>query len=162
MKLIAVTQTHILKMMSWFSSALEISDWAGPNFTYPFDSKSFYADLKVSDISSFSLLTDDDQLLGFGQYYSRLGKCHLGGLVIAPNFRGQGISVALILRLAEHGMKTLQVDCCSLFVLKHNQTAIGAYQKLGFTIATYPQQLPTLDCLYMIKNFTVQTFVNGD
>ena len=162
MKLIAVTHAHILKMMSWFSSASEISDWAGPDFTYPFDSKSFHADLKVSDISSFSLLTDNDQLLGFGQYYSRLGKCHLGRLVIAPNLRGQGISAQLILRIAEHGMKTLQVDCCSLFVLQHNQTAIRAYQKLGFTITTYPQQLPMHDCLYMVNKFTGLNYVSGD
>jgi ribosomal protein S18 acetylase RimI-like enzyme len=162
MKLIAVSQEQILKMMTWFSSASEISDWAGPNFTYPFDSKSFTADLKVSEISSFSLLTDKDQLLGFGQYYSRLGKCHLGRLVIAPTVRGQGIAAQLILSLAEHGMKTLQVNCCSLFVLQHNHYAIRAYQKLGFTITNYPQQLPMLDCLYMVKIFTGQTYVNGD
>ena len=162
MKLIAVSQDHILKMMTWFSDASELSDWAGPNFRYPFDRESFTEDLNVNALSSFSLLSDKDKMLGFGQYYSRLGKCHLGRLVIAPTVRRQGIAAQLILLLAEHGMKTLQVDCCSLFVLQHNYHAIRAYQKLGFTLTNYPQQLPMLDCLYMVKVFTRQTYVNDD
>jgi ribosomal protein S18 acetylase RimI-like enzyme len=155
MRLIAVRQAHILELMTWFSSASEISNWAGPSFTYPFDSKSFNEDLNVNVSSSFALLSDKGQLLGFGQYYLRLGKCHLARLVIAPNMRGQGIAAQLISRLAEQGMRVLKVDCCSLFVLQDNVYAIRVYQKLGFTIVNCPQKLSVDNCLYMVNKFTL-------
>ena len=58
--------------MKWFSCEREIRQWAGPEFRYP-------------------LLNRQGLLIGFGQYYLRLERCHLSRLVINPDSRGQGI-----------------------------------------------------------------------
>lgn len=71
--------------MSWFSTEEELSIWSGPGFRYPFDLSSFKEDLKLDSLKSFSFVSHERKLLAFGQYYPRLGKCHLGRLVVNPN-----------------------------------------------------------------------------
>ena len=69
---------HLVELMSWFTTENELKLWSGPNFRFPFDLHSFKDDLKLDTLASFSLLSAKSELLGFGQYYLRLGKCHLG------------------------------------------------------------------------------------
>ncbi|WP_372627915.1 GNAT family N-acetyltransferase [Arsukibacterium sp.] len=152
MQLIKSGKSHIENLMKWFSCEQELRDWSGTNFTYPFDSDSFTADLNLDSVKAFSLVDDNSTLLAFGQYYLRLNRCHLARLVVNPSFRGKGIASELISRLSELGTAELKVNTCSLFVLKHNQFAIKAYEKFGFAQCTYPEKLPIDDCIYMIKN----------
>ncbi|MEH6453420.1 MAG: GNAT family N-acetyltransferase [Psychromonas sp.] len=153
MKLIAVTQVHILTLMAWFSSESEVTEWAGPNFTYPFSLKSFSDDLNNNLSQSFALVTDNEELVGFGQYYLNLDKCHLARLVIAPSMRGQGLAAKLILLLAEQGIKRMKVKECSLLVWDYNKQAIRAYQKVGFKVTNSAQHPAINNCLYMVKEF---------
>lgn len=37
------------------------------------------------------------------------------------------------------------------FVLKHNKSAIKAYEKFGFSESDYPAELAIGNCTYMIK-----------
>ena len=90
-----------------------------------FDLNSFKSDLKLDSLKSFSLVSVEGNLLAFGQYYLRLDKCHLGRLIVNPNFRGQGIASHLIQKLGVLGKTELKTDSCSLFVLGHNKSAIG-------------------------------------
>lgn len=142
---------NLTELMSWFSSEEELSLWSGPNFSFPFDLNSFKYDLKIDTLASFSLLSAQSELLGFGQYYLRLGKCHLGRLVIKPSSRGQGIAAHLIQQLSVRGKADLNTNSCSLFVLAHNDRAIKSYKKLGFTMACYPEEITLQNCLYMVK-----------
>jgi ribosomal protein S18 acetylase RimI-like enzyme len=89
--------------------------------------------------------------LAFGQYYLRLGNCHLGRLIVNPNFRGQGIASHLINQLSTLGRSDLRTDSCSLFVLGHNKSAIKVYTKLGFSMADYPEEIPLKNCFYMVQ-----------
>jgi ribosomal protein S18 acetylase RimI-like enzyme len=138
-------------MMSWFSNEQELTDWSGPNFRYPFNSSSFIEDLKLTHLNSFALISNENEFLAFGQYYQRVGKCHLGRLIVNPKFRGRGIAAELIDHLCVHGINELKVKKCSLFVLSHNKSAIKAYEKYGFTFAKYPDEISLENCLYMIK-----------
>lgn len=151
MKLIAVTVNHVEELMTWFSSKQELTDWAGPNFSYPFDLRSFNDDLQLDKIKSFVLIANDSDMVAFGQFYQRLDKCHLGRLVVKPPCRGQGIAAQLIKHLSCIGLKQLQLTQCSLFVYAHNRPALNAYQSFGFSITPYPHALPDADCLYLIK-----------
>ena len=151
MQLISPLEAHIIDMMSWFSNEVELKQWSGPNFRYPFNLSTFTEDLKISPTNSFSLVSEEDELLGFGQYYQRLGKCHLGRLVVNPKCRGKGLITDLIKGISLQGTKALSVTACSLFVLAHNKSAIKAYQKAGFILADYPDEIPTENCLYMVK-----------
>lgn len=151
MKLIKPQSNHIAEMMSWFSCEQELTDWSGPNFRFPYDLISFSEDLKLNMLSSFVLLSSKSEFLAFGQYYKRLDKCHLGRLIVQPEFRGQGLASKLIGYLSEVGLKELAVKQCSLFVLSHNIAAIKAYEKFGFSFADYPDEIELNHCLYMVK-----------
>ena len=151
MQLVQPLDQHLVEMMSWFSSEQALTDWAGPNFSYPFNLPSFVEDLKLNSLSSFSLVDNNSNFLAFGQYYQRLGKCHLGRLIVNPNLRGKGIASTLMFSLCELGLKELAVKECSLFVLAHNDNAIKAYEKFGFSFAHYPDEIPLAHCLYMVK-----------
>ena len=151
MLLTHVRNTHIKEIMSWFLNEEEVHAWAGPNFRYPYDFNSFKKGLKLDEINSFVLLADDNTLMAFGQFYLRIGRCHLGRLVVNPEYCGGGIVATLITQLSELGQLTLATQTCSLFVLAHNKSAIKAYKKLGFVLADYPEPIPLANCLYMTK-----------
>lgn len=152
MQLIKSTQDHQALMMSWFTDQESISIWGGPDFHYPFTPETFKADTKFEELNSYSLIDDANCLLAFGQYYLRVGRCHLGRLVVSPLHRGNGFGVQLIKALSELGLKDYGVNTYSLFVLERNVRALKLYQKLGFEVATYPEQIPIDNCLYMVKS----------
>ncbi len=151
MQLIQPLDVHLLEMMTWFPSEDKLVIWSGPNFRYPFNSKSFIEDLNIKKLNSFCLVSNKHDLLAFGQYYQRLGRCHLGRLVVSPKFRGRGVASVLMQHLSELGLKALNVKECSLFVFSHNQNAIKAYEKFGFKFSEYPDEMPLENCLYMVK-----------
>jgi len=151
MRLTQPSDANFIELMSWFSTEEELSTWSGLGFRYPFDLNSFKSDLKLDSLKSFSLVSVEGNLLAFGQYYLRLDKCHLGRLIVNPNFRGQGIASHLIQKLGVLGKTELKTDSCSLFVLGHNKSAIQAYTKLGFSMADYPEEIPLKNCFYMVR-----------
>jgi ribosomal protein S18 acetylase RimI-like enzyme len=151
MRLTQPSDANFIKLMSWFPTEEELSLWSGPGFRYPFDLISFKNDLKLDSLKSFSLVSEEGDLLAFGQYYLRLDKCHLGRLVVNPNLRGQGVAFHLIEKLSTLGKSDLKAESCSLFVLGHNKSAIQAYTKLGFSMADYPDEIPLENCFYMVK-----------
>ncbi len=95
------------------------------------------------------MINDKHEFIAFGQFYLRLGHCHLGRLVVNPQHRGQGIINQLIQQLAIKGTKTLGNTSLSLFVLTTNPSAINAYKRLGFNEFIYPESLPLENCIYM-------------
>jgi len=151
MQLVEPKTQHLLKLMQWFSSESELRSWAGPNFTYPYNEHSFAQDLKIDSLTSFSLISNEGDLYGFGQCYQRLKRCHLGRLVVSPEHRGIGISTILIDLLSAFGMQEFEVHECSLFVYPDNSLAVKAYLKYGFEFAKYPEKIPMDNCLYMVK-----------
>ncbi|MBX2847630.1 MAG: GNAT family N-acetyltransferase [Acidiferrobacterales bacterium] len=137
--------------MTWFNDELSLRDWAGPGFRYPYDTYTFTADLKLAKLASFSLLDESNTLLAFGQYYLRLGCCHLGRLAVSPDYRKKGVGQLLLNRLSTHGLESLGVASLSLFVLDHNHDAIRSYRRFGFRFVDYPEEIPIEGCLYMVK-----------
>lgn len=137
-------------LSTWFTNEQELFAWSGPFFRYPFSESTFKEDLKLDELNSYCLVDAMDRLIAFGQYYDRLGRCHLGRLAVAPEARGQGIVSLLIKILLERGMKQLDATEGSLFVLESNQAAIKAYLKLGFELCDYPLENPIDDCFYMV------------
>jgi len=151
MRIATPINQHITELMSWFHNENELKIWSGPNFRYPFNEESFTEDISIKRLDSFSLISEKNELIGFGQCYLRLARCHLGRLVVSPKHRGKGLASNLISLLSNFGMNKLNVDTCSLFVLEENLTAIKAYQRIGFITTDYPNVVPLDNCLYMIK-----------
>lgn len=151
MKLTNPTELQLKALMSWFSNQQETYQWGGPEFPFPFDTDSFRKGLKLDELNSFALIDDNDQFVAFGQFYLRIGRCHLGRLVVNPSHRGRGIGKVLVQHLIEKGHENLNVSECSLFVLKDNHNALQLYLSLGFILADYPKPMPIEDCFYMVK-----------
>lgn len=149
MQLIPAQTVHVKEIMSWFRNESELSSWSGPNFRYPYTLETFQQDLQLNKLNSFALVSLDNKLMAFGQFYLRLGRCHLGRLVVSPNFRGQGVAGLLMSSLCEMGHRELDTKESSLFVMADNSSAIAAYKKFGFSEQDYPEPIPIKNCLYM-------------
>ena len=153
LKLASAQVDELGQLYSWFSNEPEISQWGGPGFEYPMSPEAFAAAVKVSELASFWLTDGDQNVLGFGQFYVRLGRHHLGRLVINPAYRSNGLGKLLVQKLIEQAHQQQQASGESLFVLRHNVAAIKCYQSLGFDFADYPEQIPgnLANCDYMIR-----------
>jgi ribosomal protein S18 acetylase RimI-like enzyme len=92
-----------------------------------------------STIPASFWLSDSGELLAFGQYYPRAGRCHVGRLAVNPARRGQGLGTRLIAALVELGAPKLGAEECSLFVSTHNLQAKRLYDRLGFVAVPYPE-----------------------
>ena len=144
-----VEVAHLNSLMSWFDSEQAVRDWAGPGVGYPLSAECLHAQLDMSHKPALGLELDGS-LISFGQFYELAGCCHLCRLVVAPRFRGHGMFTTLFEALVQKAVAQLQLPRLSLFVYKHNQQAISAYQKQGFVVSQYPLE-PVQDCLYMTK-----------
>lgn len=150
MELVTATEDHLRTLMGWLPDGRACRQWGGPRFRYPFSEQTFRQDCRWGEVAS-RMLVDGDELLAFGQYYPRLGRCHLGRLIVSPTRRGSGLGRALVAILMRRGCADLGVGECSLFVLKDNPGARALYRKLGFEEADYPESMEWLDlCDYMV------------
>jgi ribosomal protein S18 acetylase RimI-like enzyme len=74
----------------------------------------------------------DDQLAGFYWTELREHTLHLHGLILKPEFRGQGIGTAVLNKLSQSSSgKVARIE---LGVYQGNTGAIRLYQRMGFTI----------------------------
>ena len=141
------------ELMSWFPDSDSCRVWGGPAFRHPFTEVTFREDSKVLELASWSLVDNDESLCAFGQYYLRLGRCHLGRLVVAPGLRGSGIGTTLVRELAERARAELGADSYSLFVLPGNERAMRLYSRLGFVARPYPEPTTSFgQCVYMVAS----------
>jgi ribosomal protein S18 acetylase RimI-like enzyme len=146
--LVPPSDAHVTALMQWFPDAASVAVWS-PSNDFPFERERFIVQAKLRELPSFTLVDAADTALAFGQYYERLGCCHLGRLVVAPEQRGRGVGQLLIEQLIAHGTAALGIGRCSLFVLAHNTRARNLYRKLGFVETQYPEPLPLPDVLYL-------------
>ncbi|MBS0366027.1 MAG: GNAT family N-acetyltransferase [Proteobacteria bacterium] len=142
--------SQLSELMSWFPDQHSCQRWGGPEFRFPFTEATFREDAKLNSLPTYALV-QERALIGFGQYYLRLGRCHLGRLAIAPALRGRGLGASLVQELCLKGKAQLGVDSFSLFVLPSNERAFRLYQRLGFSAVPYPEPLPGPEgILYMV------------
>jgi ribosomal protein S18 acetylase RimI-like enzyme len=153
LRLTPPSNAHIDALMQWFPDAASVAVWS-PSTSFPFvDRVRFIMESKLDELPSYVLVNDHDAPLAFGQYYARLGCCHLGRLVVMPARRGAGLGSELIGQLMEKGSAELGTVRCSLFVLEHNTAARKLYARLGFVETPYPERMPLPDCLYLTRPY---------
>lgn len=151
MKIINADREHAREIMGWFPDKESVILWGSPYTRYPLTEETFFEDIYWSRINSVVALTDDGEVLGFGQFYLKLGRCHLARLVINPKFRGQGQGAKFISELMRYASEQLDTSEFSLYVMTINKPAIAVYKKLGFNLAQYPHGDPKLEnCVFMI------------
>lgn len=152
-KLQSFDLAYLPELMGWFPDVHATTVWGGPGFRFPFTRTTFSEDSRIDSLATRALLDDRGHFVGFGQYYERVGRCHLGRLAIAPGMRGHGFGTQLVRSLCVEGGQALGVDTYSLFVLPGNARALRLYERLGFVTATYPEPSPLFaDCVYMVAS----------
>jgi ribosomal protein S18 acetylase RimI-like enzyme len=129
---------QLAELMRWFPDRQSCHTWGGPEFRFPSTEATFREDARLRELSSFALV-DTGQLAGFGQYYLRLGRCHLGRLAIAPGLRGRGLGTTLVRELGRRGQAALGVEGLSLLVVAGNEGALRLYRRLVFAVIPYPE-----------------------
>jgi len=153
MRLQAFEQRWLAELMGWFPDTDACRVWGGPGFRFPFTATTFREDARLDSLPTWALVDDDGRFVGFGQYYLRVGRCHLGRLVVAPARRGRGLGSTLVHELCRQGAAELGTQSCSLFVLPGNERALNLYRRLGFVPVPYPEAAPTFDgCVYMVRS----------
>jgi ribosomal protein S18 acetylase RimI-like enzyme len=141
------------QLMSWFVDAADCRTWGGPDFRFPFTESSFREDSRIERQPSWALVDSDLALAAFGQFYLRIGRCHLAHLAVAPSMRSRGLGTRLIEELCRTGGGELGVDSFSLLVLSSNEAALRLYRRLGFGPAQYPgPSHPLEDMVYMVAS----------
>lgn len=144
-------EKRLPELMHWFGDASACRTWGGPHFRFPYDVATFREDAALETLPTWALLDGPGSFVAFGQYYLRVGRCHLGRLAVAPAARSRGIGTRLIRELCARGAVELGCDEFSLFVLETNAAAARLYRRLGFESATYPEPLPASEpMLYMV------------
>lgn len=152
MTLLPATAAHLPDIMSWFPGADSTRIWGGWQFRFPFTPETFAADVQLTERPSYVLIDQADVVLGFGQIYLRVGRCHFGRLAVAPDRRGQGLGTALLRVLAEQGQRAFGAAEYSLFVSRQNAQAEKLYRRLGFVHAPYPEAGVPDDYAYMVAS----------
>lgn len=140
MNLVHTDIGHLSTLMSWFPDKESSYNWCGPGLRYPFTDETFQDDIQWGKMPTYSLLDSENQLIGFGQYYEKYGRCHLARLVISPFHRSKGLGYGFINKLMEIGMADLGLSECSLFVVSSNDKALYCYRALNFKKADYPRE----------------------
>jgi len=154
MRLVRSSETHIREIMTWFPDRHACAQWGGPGTRFPFTEDSFLEDIHWGKLPSYCAVSAEGDLLGFGQFYEKLGRCHLARLAVAPAFRGLGLGKGFISSLMRISKNQLGKNEFSLYVMEQNKPAIACYQSLGFRRAEIPEAVIDLkDCIFMITAF---------
>jgi len=141
------------EILNWFPDKESVIRWGSPYMKYPLHEIEFLEDIQWGEIDSRVARGEDGRLLGFGQFYLKLGRCHLARLVINPDLRGRGLGEEFVAALMRHGSEQLETERYSLYVMTANRSAYNCYKSLGFELAEYPHGDPKFeDCVFMIAN----------
>lgn len=149
----AFDDSRLRELMSWFPDRASCRVWGGPEFRFPFTEATFRVDAKLASLATRMLVQGDGRLTAFGQYYLRVGRCHLGRLAVAPAFRGGGFGTRLVRELCAEGRALFGAGSCSLFVVPTNERAKALYERLGFAATPYPEPAAELEpYIYMVTS----------
>ena len=80
----------------------------------------------------------DGKWLGFTAFYPRRNEMYLSKFYVHKSQRGKGVARCM-LELMIHAAKEEGLEKISLNVNRHNDLAIGAYEKMGFVFARAEQ-----------------------
>jgi len=138
-RLVPAAESHLVELMTWFADRESTALWGGPHFRHPFTEATFREDAYWGRMPALALVGPGGELLAFGQFYLRAGRCQLARLAVSPARRRQGLGARLVREIVAEGCRRLAVDECSLFVATANEPATRLYRKLGFAEAPLPE-----------------------
>ncbi len=150
MKIRHAIEQDLLELSDWFLTELEARNWGGPSIHFPINIEQLKIDIEWDTAHSYALVDENDSFIGFAQAFNKFGYKHLGRIVVAPKMRGRKLGYKLMLALLE--FESTNNVSFSLFVYKHNTSAIKLYESIGFKERAYPEEQPEIKgCIFMLK-----------
>ena len=137
MNIVSAKPGHVEAMHSWFTDRESIHQWGGPEFRFPFTHETSLEDIHWQAMATYCAI-DNQQIVAFGQYYRKLGRCHLARLAVDPGKRSQGLGSRFVTALMEIGKLDLKLNSCSLFIMSDNKRALACYRSVGFIESEWP------------------------
>jgi RimJ/RimL family protein N-acetyltransferase len=139
MELKQFTQEHFAILASWFPTEADLIQWGGPKLRFPLDDSQMNAMLEnkpgnLPDNRCWMAL-HDGSLIGHAQliFDWKNGNATLARVAIAPAFRGQKLAVPMLNLVIAEAFQYPQLMRLELNVFSFNQSAIQAYNRLGFS-----------------------------
>ncbi len=86
----------------------------------------------IPDYAFYIVAEWEGEILGCGSIYCIAGEGQIMNIAVGPNFRGLGIGKGLMQKLEDCAI-TRDCEIISLEVAENNQSAIGLYEKCGYT-----------------------------
>ncbi|MFZ6862841.1 GNAT family N-acetyltransferase [Undibacterium sp. Ji67W] len=121
------------QISGWITDQQACTRWSGLEKCFPFVNESLSSLLHKSDAVSLVLSIEQEELMGFAQYWPRdEQRTHLGRIIVNPDQRGQGIGKILCEQLIAAANEATKKPIISLRVYRDNHTAHQLYLQLGF------------------------------
>lgn len=131
------------QLIAWITSAAFLLQWSGPWFSYPLDDgqlEQYLSGANTPDAKTLAfrvLDTGSRKIVGhisLGQIDRKNQSARLGKVLVGdPAMRGQGIGQSMVTKVLGIAFDELKLHRVSLGVFDFNQSAIAAYEKVGFT-----------------------------
>ena len=121
------------QISGWIKDQQACTGWSGLKDCFPFVNKNLSGLLHKPGAVSLVLCNEQDEPLGFAQYWPRdEQRTHLGRIIVNPDQRGQGIGKILCEQLIAAANEATKKPIVSLRVYRDNHIAHQLYQRLGF------------------------------
>ena len=139
------TESDYAELASWITSSDDCLLWAGPSVRYPHSTEELRNVLTSEGTVSLTLKNQKNELIGFGQIWSRNQEtAHLGRIIINPKFRKNGYGKELICSLVREAPQRFKHDLVTLKVYRRNEQALKIYEDIGFRELTKDSNEDTL------------------
>ena len=119
--------------------AKTLMQFAGPAYVFPLTAEQVLVDLQADDVRVFSMVTDEDEVVGHAQMQVLSDSVLLRRIVIwKASWRGQGWGRQMVQQLLDVAFTMPEVQQVRLNVFDWNTPAIRCYQRLGFMLSAEP------------------------
>ena len=128
------------ELFSWFPTERDVLQWAGAALSWPLRKSEFRRLIKdhrgANPTREVWAVMVENQMVGHFQLAlnRRLKTIGLGRIGIAPEARGRGYAQAMMTLILDRAFARDWVHRVDLLVYSHNEAAIRAYQRAGFTL----------------------------
>ncbi|WP_048600890.1 ribosomal protein S18-alanine N-acetyltransferase [Rubeoparvulum massiliense] len=101
------------------------------SFTTPWSKEAFYQELTGNPLAFYTVITVDDQVVGYGGMWVIIDEAHVTNIAIHPDFRGKKLGYHLLVQMMAYaymrGARRMTLE-----VRLSNQIAQRLYTKMGF------------------------------
>ncbi|MCU1598632.1 MAG: hypothetical protein JWQ47_2371 [Glaciihabitans sp.] len=120
------------ELISWFPDASALSLFSGGTAQWPLTIEQLSARVESGEADSFTVILESGTAVGHIEFvHETAERVRLARLIIAPEFRGRGLTAYLLDRASEHA-RAGGYRWITLLVVPDNLPAMRAYARAGF------------------------------